>query len=151
MGQGDLGLGLIRALARFAGRTAHRKSPRLHPDHVQTSAVVKFNEVIHHPHGPGKVGLIARRIRHRIGQMVGPGEVDAQAAGDAYRVGKDAFRPARRSLYRMVAGLRPWLVARFVRELSAPPRTIPVRGSPYPAGIGNRHGSLELFVAGTGG
>ena len=115
MGQGDLGLGFIRAPARLAGWTAHRKSSRFHPDHVQVHRGVQFHKVIHHPHGPGKVGLVARRIRHRIGQMVGPGEVDVQTAGDAYRVGQISVPLVARS----VAGLRPWLVA-LVRDLGSP-------------------------------
>ena len=47
--------------------------------------------------------------------MVGPGEVDVQAAGDAYRVGQISVPLVARS----VAGLRPWLVA-LVRDLGSP-------------------------------
>ena len=61
LGQGDLGLVLIRAPARFAGRTAHRKSPRLHPDHFQVgcgvgdiSGLVGFEGI---PEEDGEVAL----------------------------------------------------------------------------------------------
>ena len=47
--------------------------------------------------------------------MVGPGDIDVQAAGDAYRVGQISVPLVARS----VAGLRPWLVA-LVRDLGSP-------------------------------
>ena len=39
--------------SRFAGRTAHGKSTRLHPNHVQTYTLVKINQVI----GAGRLAL----------------------------------------------------------------------------------------------
>ena len=68
----------------------HRKTTWLHPEHLHSHARIKIRRVRaclpgHNIHGAGEARVIARSIRHGVGQSISTSGVYIHRATHAYR------------------------------------------------------------------